>query len=438
MEEIKETSTEYVSESSESSLDKTRKQLVAKRNDMIQRSRFALTAVENKAVLYILSKVRPGDKIGDVYEFKCREFYQLIKWEKQSYKDIRDMLQRIKSVNWIIQEGDEDVVLSWFDIVRANPKTEVIKISFSTDMAPYILGLVQQREDGRFFTSYALEKVALMKHQYSPRIYELLKSYSNRQSWSFELGTGSVRDLQVIIATMAKEPVSGDYKIPIIPTGWSNFAIFNRDVLRPAKEEINRYTDIKIEYEASKVDIYGVKHRKYCTVTFYMLEKTRGEKAEAEAAIDAEYIDNEDISEQHQMTLQEWFIEKHKERLLEEQEENETAEQKKRQEEEAEREKKYNDSKYPLLWAEFPEFDENQIDILFKEAIKHLDPALVAFSDRDLWAVDFIRYYYDYVKATDKDTRTTFYKRLLDYVRKDYDLYAEKITWRHNMKKINF
>ena len=42
-------------------LERARKQNVAKRNDMIQKSKKSLSIVENKAVSYIFSKVKPDD-----------------------------------------------------------------------------------------------------------------------------------------------------------------------------------------------------------------------------------------------------------------------------------------------------------------------------------------------------------------------------------------
>ena len=45
-----------------------------------------------------------------------------------------------------------------------------------------------------------------------------------------------------------------------------------------------------------------------------------------------------------------------------------------------------------------------------------------------MWAIDFISYYYDKIRATEDDTRTTPYRRLLDCVVKDYDDYADQLT----------
>ena len=55
-----------------SSYDRIREaghQLVAKRNDFIQEARYSLSSTENRILLYMFSKVRPGDPEDKVYDY---------------------------------------------------------------------------------------------------------------------------------------------------------------------------------------------------------------------------------------------------------------------------------------------------------------------------------------------------------------------------------
>jgi len=250
----------------------------------------------------------------------------------------------------------------------------------------------------------------LMKHQYSPRLYEILKSYQyNNRKWIFEIGTGSINDLQLRLA-------NSDMKTgaPIIPNNWAFYATFNRDVLKPAKEEINKYTDIKIEYEALKVDLHGTKHRKYCVVKFFMVGKTKGEKDDTEKIIDEEYKQIEEDNIYHQISLEEMFFSGHENKQTEEkQEENEIRIEK---------------SKYKILTSMLIEFTDHQIEAFYNEAIKHMEAGKVKFDMREMWVVDYVTHYYDLVKATPEETKTTTYKRLLNLIRKDYEQKAIKIN----------
>ena len=71
-------------------LKKARNRLVAKDNRLIQNSRYALDTNENKAVLYLISKIQPEDEPGKLYSFNCKEFQALIRWSKDApYKKIK-------------------------------------------------------------------------------------------------------------------------------------------------------------------------------------------------------------------------------------------------------------------------------------------------------------------------------------------------------------
>ena len=79
-----------------------------------------------------------------------------------------------------------------------------------------------------------------------------------------------------------------------------------------------------------------------------------------------------------------------------------------------------NASKYPMIKEAYPEFSEEEISLLVRESLKHV-LGLVKFDAREIWAYEYVAHYYDYIAATPQDTKTTFFKRLLDMVRNDYD-----------------
>lgn len=75
----------------------------------------------------------------------------------------------------------------------------------------------------------------------------------------------------------------------VVPKGWANWGIFERNVLKPAKEEINKYTDITIDYTPLKVDYAGKKYRRYVMIKFSLIEKNEDEKRRKNALLDQEY-----------------------------------------------------------------------------------------------------------------------------------------------------
>lgn len=420
-------------------LKEARNRLVAKDNRLIQHSRSALSLTENKAVLYVISKIQPEDKPGKIYKFNCREFQALLNWNAaDSYQYTKIMLQNLGDISiWldgvVIDGRKKDVLLRWFDIVRADPGTGEIEISFQTDMFPFLIDLQKHlEEDGQYFTSYKLQNVSLMKHVYSSRIYELLKSYQyNNKKWTFENGTGSEFDLQMKIADTVTDKKTRK-PVAQIPKSWSNWAIFKRDVLDPAIKEINKYTDIKVAYAGKKEDIHRRKTRAIRTIEFYMVEKTQPEKRDTDMIIDAEYSIIEDESKYHQMTMEELFFMEHEKSLEAERKEKEMV---RREEKEEESEK----SKYPLLYSMLnadrgANIEERKVEQLYYTAINGRVAGLLHPSRWEDFATDLIIYYYDKIAATPEETRTNTYQRLLDCVRNDYDNELSRIYERYHVK----
>lgn len=403
-------------------LRETRNNLVAKDNRLIQHSRMALGLIEQKAILYLISKIQPDDKPGKVYIFNCKEFQALLNWSAEaSYQNVKIMLQNLgdKSI-WIdgeIKGRKKDILVRWFDVVRLDPGNGDLEISFHQDMLPFLIDL--KKNDGTYFTTYRLQNVTLMKHRYSVRIYEILKSYQyNNKKWTFENGTGSEFDLQRRIADAVVDKKTRE-EIPQIPEGWANWAIFKRNILAPAVKEINKYTDIKVAYDGKKEDIYHRKTRAVRTIEFYMIGKTEPEQRETDQIIDAEYTVIEDEQKYHQMTIEEMFFEAHERSLEEARAEKELFEA-------ARKNDQTSKSKYPVLFAELnvnrkANLDEKKINQLYNTAINGRVAGNVPRTSWELFATDLVTYYYDNIDATPEETKTTPYKRLLDSVKKDYD-----------------
>ena len=417
--------------SSNIDLKELRNNLVAKDNRLIQKSRSSLSLVENKAVLYLISKIQPDDKPGKIYKFNCREFQALCNWNQaDSYQYMKVMLQNLGDVSmWIDMEIDgrpKDVLIRWFDIVRMDPGTGDIDISFQTDMLPFLLDLQKHlEEDGQHYTAYKLQNVSLMKHRYSSRIYELLRSYQfNNKKWTFENGTGSEYDLQQKIADTITDKKTRK-PVAQIPESWSNWAIFKRDVLEPAVKEINKYTDIKVAYAGKKEDIHHRKTRAIRTIEFYMAEKTTPEQRSTNEVIDAEYSVIENEMNYHQMTIEELFFAEHEKSLEIEKKEKEMMSIEEKQEESEK-------SKHPILAELLNEdrganLDERKVEQLYNTAIYGRVAGRISHNRWEDFAIDLIIYYFDKIAATPENTKTSLYQRLLDCVRNDYDREIDKL-----------
>lgn len=439
-------------------LERARKQNVAKRNDMIQKSKKSLSIVENKAVSYIFSKVKPDDDPDTIYTFDCQEFYRLLRWKKESYTDLRAMLYSIASQTFgiIDEETGTEKIVHWFNTIhlKKNKNGKIVsdsklpgryvEIKIHEDLMEYVFGLEQQRrENNIFYSVYQLQNVSMLTHTYSQNMYELLKTYENIGRWKFEYGTGTDNDIQMRIAVYTQEMETRDDApaknkggrkrrkfygvanlVPIIPSSWSTFHFFERDVLKPVMKEINTYTDIEFNYEPSKMDMNGVKRRKYSTITFYIRKKTPAQKKQTDQIIDDAYKDFDDGKIYRQMNLDEFLN-----TVTVDNEEAARIAAEEQQKKEEKKERDIEKAVYKIAASCFyDDFKQKEIQHLVEAAIRHLRPMRVRQADKEMWAIDFISYYYDKIKATEEDTRTTPYRRLLDCVTKDYDGYESQLT----------
>ena len=411
-------------------LKKTRNSIVAKDNRIIQHGRNTLTKMESKAIAYLVAKIQPDDGPNKIYIFNCQEFQALLRWNKEaSYQNIKKMLKKLGDASFWCEEErkgrKKDVLLRWLNIVRMDPGNGEIEISFHPDMYPYLLNLREQQlnEEKSYFSSYKLQSVSLFKYKYTQRIYELLKSYSfNNRRWFFENGTGTEYDLQVMIAITETDEKTGKMVIDI-PEGWSNWAIFKRNVLDPAIKEINKFTDLRVAYKGKKEDTHHRKTRAIRTVEFYMDRKTAPEQKKTDDIIDAAYRNIENEENYHQMTIEELFFE---ERSIKHKEEEEYFEAKRK-------EKEVNKAKHPTLFAELnrdrnANFDEKKVNLLYNTAVKGRIAGKIGKENWELFATDLILHYYDKIAATPEETKSSVLNRLLDCVKNDYDNMAEALT----------
>lgn len=235
-----------LSERQQTKIIAEREMAVYKRDDMIQKARFSLSVQENRTILYLISKIKPNDNTFQEYTFDIKDFYRVIGWEKESYSEFKAMLLELRKKVWMARLPDEtETAVSWLEVARLNKRSGKVTLGFHRDMMQYLLDLANQET---FYTSYNLQYVLPMQSQYSPRLYEILKSYQkNNRLWFFD-----VEELKRLLDCQTYER-------------WPDF---RRRVLEPAVEEINKYTDISIAYTIEK------EGRRVSCVNFYMTKKS--------------------------------------------------------------------------------------------------------------------------------------------------------------------
>lgn len=210
-----------------------------KSNDFIKSSMLDATALQQKVINYALCQVNGIEDSEFGYcEINLRDFCKTHGMAVcgASFNAIRDAVEALKwkNIHYWVQtdkaEGGKRTLRILDDVIHAE-NTGTIHIKFDDDLKPAFLQL------NGYFTSIKYMYSAKFKNKYSSPLYEQLSSvhYHKTQPYThyFEL-----EELRWALGATDKT--------------YEEFKEFNRRVLKPAVEEIGKYTDINVSYKTLK------------------------------------------------------------------------------------------------------------------------------------------------------------------------------------------
>lgn len=233
-------------------------QLVIKSNDLIQKSQFTLTAEEQKVLLFMISKIKPQDDFTQEYIFSIDEYCKVANKDTSCgtyYNTLREVMLKLKKHIIHIQTEEEDIIVDWFAQAILDRKTKkTFRVMFAPAMKPYLFGLQN------YYTRYPIEYILPMDSKYGIRMYEFLrsvKSLRHKQTYSLD----ELRD---------RCGCSGKF---------STFKDLRVNVIEPALEEINKFTDLEVKYKANKTG------KKVSEIEFLIMDANKEEREQARQAI---------------------------------------------------------------------------------------------------------------------------------------------------------
>lgn len=230
--------------------EEDRNELVVKHNDLLRKSRYSLTANEQKIIIYLISKIQAEDNEFLDVEVSLNELCKLFGVQRngKEYDLLRDSIKHISDKSWWVEvEPKKKVLFRWIVEAETNENKGIAVLRLSKHLKPYLLELKEN------FTKYELINVLALKSGYSIRLYELFKSYLWIGTWKV-----SLEEIRDILEVGEKYP---------------EFKIFKRAVLDKAIKEINTYTDIVAEMETVRSG------RKIAALKFNIREKQGSDEA---------------------------------------------------------------------------------------------------------------------------------------------------------------
>lgn len=209
-------------------INNARSELVVKHNELIRNTRYELSAIQQKILIYIISKIVADDKDFKRVHFRMVEYCDIagIKKSGKGYELVKESIQDLRNRSWWIKDGKKDVLFSWIDTAEIEENSGDIEIVLSESLRPYLLDIRGN------FTKYQLVNVLVLRSKYSIRLYEIFKSYLWLHRWEIQLD-----DFRELVG------INDKYK---------DFTEFKRNVITPSIKEINKYTDLQIEFKTIK------------------------------------------------------------------------------------------------------------------------------------------------------------------------------------------
>lgn len=203
---------------------------IVKANRLIETS-YKLGSREQFFVLYLIAQISQEDADFSKYQMHYSDVSKILNFDGRrriaNKSDVFKLMNNLNNNPIRFTDGDEDVQSVWITELRSNRKTGVLTFTFPNSLKDYLLQLRQH------FTQYNIHNIVYL-NGHSTRIYEILKRYEFKKEVVL-----TIEKLKFFLGIANKYP---------------EFYEFKRRVLKPAQEELLKYTDLSFTYKPVKKD----------------------------------------------------------------------------------------------------------------------------------------------------------------------------------------
>ena len=193
---------------------------VVEHNDLITKANHDLTARELKIMDFVISKIKPDDKKFNIVETSLYELNKILGLTRtgKNYSDMAETIGTLRKKEVLIYDEQERTVTQtgWVESAKYHESGKV-EIRLSSELTPYLLELKKD------YTQYLLFDTVQLNSKYSILLYKLMREADKNKGESMPVLETSPEQLQKQLGS---------------PESYT-FGEFNRNVLKPAIEEIN-------------------------------------------------------------------------------------------------------------------------------------------------------------------------------------------------------
>lgn len=227
-------------------LEEKRNYPVAKANALVREARYSLSTQQQKIVLYLISQIKPEDEDFKQYKFDMKDFARLcgIQCHGENYQNFKDSLKALHDNSFWLIEGNKHRLLTWLQDIEIDTYETTVSLRLDSRLKPYLLKLKDS------FTIFNFGSTLMMRSKHSIRLLEIFASYR-----SLGMITFTIEELKETLEC-------GEY---------TEYKDFRRYVIDKALEEINKYSEITVEYKP-------IKHgRSVYALLFTITEKSKSD-----------------------------------------------------------------------------------------------------------------------------------------------------------------
>ena len=197
----------------------------SRQSHIIVNARYALSKNEIDLILMLLTEIKKEDVDFKDYVFSIADLEAKTSKKWQS-KQLKETVRGLMSKPMEIEESAERwEIINWFSYFKYHDG--VIRCRFDKAMKPYLLQM-----KNRFVVS-DLRMVLPMRSSYSKRVYLMLKEYAKIGDRTME-----IEELQSLLR---------------VPKSMLRYDNFKAKVLIKSKEDINKFTDLKVDFKEIKL-----------------------------------------------------------------------------------------------------------------------------------------------------------------------------------------
>lgn len=207
--------------------------LVRKSNDLIQKSRFDLSLLQQKILVYLISQIKPEDTELKLYDFNIASFCKVCGIDETSGKNYSNIKKAIKDLAdrsiWIDLDNNTETLIRWIERPYIEKRSGIVRIKLDELMKPFLLDLKKN------YYSYEAIWMYYFESKYSQRLYEYIDSIHYRKLFNYK-----------------KLVPIDDLKRAMGAENFSTWQHFREKALDIAIDEINRLSDKIVIYTPIK------------------------------------------------------------------------------------------------------------------------------------------------------------------------------------------